>query len=128
MADTIGIERIHNRKSPNFKPYRRGKIAEFLSHIAKFAFESTLVESLSISTEYRCHVINVTCRKDLAFAKILSSLENQNLCILKSRDVKRAVPGRHGPSNPRPMAGLGRARAGPEEKPSGPALALGPSP
>ncbi|XP_024032983.1 uncharacterized protein LOC21393484 [Morus notabilis] len=50
MADTIGIERIHNRKSPNFKPYRRGKIAEFLSHIAKFAFESTLVESLSIST------------------------------------------------------------------------------
>ncbi|EXB38148.1 Homogentisate phytyltransferase 2 [Morus notabilis] len=44
------------------------------------------------------------------------------------RDVKRAVPGRHGPSNPRPMAGLGRARAGPEEKPSSPALTLGPSP
>ncbi|EXB29332.1 hypothetical protein L484_014064 [Morus notabilis] len=31
------------------------------------------------------------------------------------RDVNRAMLGRHGPSNLKPMAGLGRARAEPEE-------------
>ncbi|GMN65223.1 hypothetical protein TIFTF001_034290 [Ficus carica] len=52
MAEAIRMESIHNPnlKEPNSKLYPRGKIGQILSYIAKFAFESTLVESLRIST------------------------------------------------------------------------------